>query len=155
MKTCLLIASGIFLAAIATASVPAHAKTAKECAAQWKEMKAANQTTGMKRRDFIKQCTSGEAAPAAGTPPPEKPAKTETKPAPTPATAAPAASGNVVFPSAVSAKYSSESQGRARMHTCRDQYEANKAGGGNGGLKWIQKGGGYYSECNKHLKGQS
>ena len=24
---------------------------------------------------------------------------------------------------------------------------------GNGGLKWIQKGGGYYSECNKQLKG--
>src|ERR1700757_466999 len=23
----------------------------------------------------------------------------------------------------------------------------------NGGLKWIQKGGGYYSECNKQLKG--
>jgi hypothetical protein len=23
----------------------------------------------------------------------------------------------------------------------------------NGGLKWIQKGGGHYSECNKQLKG--
>jgi len=23
----------------------------------------------------------------------------------------------------------------------------------NGGLVWIKKGGGYYSECNKHLKG--
>jgi hypothetical protein len=23
----------------------------------------------------------------------------------------------------------------------------------NGGLKWIQRGGGYYSMCNKHLKG--
>ena len=30
---------------------------------------------------------------------------------------------------------------------------ANKATNGNGGLKWIQKGGGYYSECNKRLKG--
>ena len=36
------------------------------------------------------------------------------------------------------------------MHTCLDQYNANKA---NGGLNWIQKGGGYYSECNKRLKG--
>jgi hypothetical protein len=58
-----------------------------------------------------------------------------------------------VFPSGVSSKYSTEAAGRARMHTCRDQYEANKATGGNGGLKWIQKGDGYYSECNKHLKG--
>jgi len=39
------------------------------------------------------------------------------------------------------------------MHTCVDQYNANKASNANGGLKWIQKGGGYYSECNKRLKG--
>jgi hypothetical protein len=39
------------------------------------------------------------------------------------------------------------------MHTCRDQYAANKANNGNGGLRWIEKGGGYYSECNKKLKG--
>ena len=32
------------------------------------------------------------------------------------------------------------------MHTCVDQYNANKATNGNGGLKWIQKGGGYYGE---------
>jgi hypothetical protein len=38
-------------------------------------------------------------------------------------------------------------------HTCLDQYNANKASNGNGGLKWIQKGGGYYSECNKRLRG--
>ena len=41
------------------------------------------------------------------------------------------------------------------MLTCLDQYRANKTGNGNGGLNWIQKGGGYYSECNKHLKGVS
>jgi hypothetical protein len=41
------------------------------------------------------------------------------------------------------------------MHTCVDQYNANKAGNANGGLKWIQKGGGYYSECTKKLKGSA
>jgi len=46
-----------------------------------------------------------------------------------------------------------ESAGKARMHTCLDQYKANKAADANGGLKWVQKGGGYYSECNKQLKG--
>jgi hypothetical protein len=30
---------------------------------------------------------------------------------------------------------------------------ANKASSANAGLKWIEKGGGYYSECNKRLKG--
>jgi len=53
----------------------------------------------------------------------------------------------------VSTKYSNESPGRARMHTCRDQYNANKPGNANGGLRWIQKGGGYWSECDKQLKG--
>ena len=61
--------------------------------------------------------------------------------------------GNAVFPSAVDPKYAKESAGKARMHTCVDQYNANKASNGNGGLKWIEKGGGYYSECNKRLKG--
>jgi hypothetical protein len=143
MKSALLIASGVFAAALASAAVtvPVQAKTMKECAAQWQEMKAANQTEGMKYRDFSKKCMSG-GAPAAENPPPPKPEA-----------AAPAGGGNAVFPSAVSSKYSSESAGKARMHTCLDQYNANKANGGNGGLKWIQKGGGYYSECNKHLKG--
>ena len=58
-----------------------------------------------------------------------------------------------MFPTAVSPKYSNESPGKARMHTCLDQYNANKANNANGGLVWIKKGGGYYSECNKHLKG--
>ena len=68
--------------------------------------------------------------------------------------AAPAApSGPAVYPNAVDPKYSKETAGKARMHTCVDQYNANKATNGNGGLKWIQKGGGYYSECTKKLKG--
>ena len=68
---------------------------------------------------------------------------------------APAGSANAVFPSSVSSKYASERPARARLHTCRDQYQANKATGGNGGLKWLQKGGGYYSECNKRLKAKT
>ena len=42
------------------------------------------------------------------------------------------------------------------MHTCFEQYNANKANNANGGMKWIQKGGGgYYSECNKTAEGLS
>jgi hypothetical protein len=154
MKNALLIASGIALAAFTlTLSAPGEAKTMKECAAQWKDMKANNQTNGMKYRDFSKQCMS-EGAPAAEAPPPPPPAAPPAKPA---AAAPPPAMpvGNAVFPSALSAKYSNEKAGKQRMLTCRDQYEANKATNANGGLRWIQKGGGYYSECNKHLKGQA
>jgi hypothetical protein len=41
------------------------------------------------------------------------------------------------------------------MHTCLDQYNANKATNANGGMRWIERGGGYYSECNRRLKANS
>ena len=94
--------------------------------------------------------TPAATAPAAA-PAPAAPAPTTT--AAKPAPAAPVATGNAVFPSAISASFSKESAGKARMHTCLAQYNANKTSNGNGGLKWIEKGGGYYSECNKRLKG--
>jgi hypothetical protein len=40
-----------------------------------------------------------------------------------------------------------------RAGTCLDQYNANKANNANGGMRWIERGGGYYSECNRRLKG--
>jgi hypothetical protein len=101
------------------------------------------------------ECAAG--APAASTesdakPAPAKEPANETAPT-KPATTTAATPSSAVFPTAVSSKYSKESAGKARMHTCLDQYHANKANDGNGGLKWIVKGGGYYSECNKRLKG--
>jgi len=58
-----------------------------------------------------------------------------------------------VFPSAVAPKYSKETPDKARTLTCADQFTANKATNANDGLKWIEKGGGYYSECVSRLKG--
>ena len=163
MKIRVWLVSGIVFGALglAIASVPAQAKnkTVKACEAEWKAAEAAKTTGGKKRAEFITACRQ-EQAPAAAAAPAPAPAATEPAPAPKPAAkkkeapmAAPAATGNAVFPSAVSPKYSKESAGKARMHTCLDQYNENKANNGNGGLKWIQKGGGYYSECNKRLKG--
>jgi hypothetical protein len=60
---------------------------------------------------------------------------------------------DVVFPTAIAPKYSSTPPDKARMHTCADQFTANKASNANGGLKWIEKNGGYYSECVSRLKG--
>jgi hypothetical protein len=59
----------------------------------------------------------------------------------------------VVFPAAIAPKYSGDSPEKARTLTCADQFNANKASNGNGGMKWIEKGGGYYSECVVRLKG--
>ena len=130
MKTHLLITSGILLAALSIVPFPAHAKTMKECAAQWKDMKAANQTAGMKYRDFSKQCMSGEAAPAA-----------ETAPA---AGTAPAA-----------APAAKPSPGReamiARERACGAEWKADKAAGKiQEGMKWPQ----YWSACNNRKKAE-
>ena len=39
------------------------------------------------------------------------------------------------------------------MKTCAAQWQKDKADNTTGGMKWNPKGGGYYSECNKRLKG--
>jgi len=58
-----------------------------------------------------------------------------------------------VFPTAIAAKYAGEKDlDKARKQTCADQFTANKATDGNGGLKWIEKDGGYYGECVNRLK---
>jgi hypothetical protein len=144
------------------ATAPAQALTTQECSAKYQAAKTAGTLAGQKWNDFRKaQCgadaTATPAAAPAAAPAPAAPKAVEAKPAAAPkpaaATAATAPAGPAVFPSAVDAKYSKETAGKARMHTCVDQYNANKTANGNGGMKWIEKGGGYYSECNKKLKG--
>jgi hypothetical protein len=143
------ICASALLAASALQVTTAHALSMKECSAKYKAAKDAGTLGEMKWNDFRKAQCGAEATDAAPAAPPPA-ATTSAKPAP-----AAAAPGNAVFPSAVSQQYSGESAGKGRMHTCLDQYRTNKANGGNGGLKWIEKGGGYYSQCNKRLKGQA
>jgi hypothetical protein len=158
------ICTGAILGAVALGHTSAQALTMQECSTKYKAAQAAGTLKGMKWNDFRKAECGSEASvaptatPAAAPKPAAAPAPASApKPATTTAarpSAAPAAApSNAVFPTAVSPKYSSESAGKARMHTCLDQYNTNKANNGNGGLNWIQKGGGYYSECNKRLKG--
>ena len=147
------------LAALAMTS-PAGALTAQECSAKYQAAKTAGTLGDQKWNDFRKAQCGADAAPAAAVAPavtapgaaaePKEAAKKES----TKEAAAPAApSGPAAYPNAVDPKYSKETAGKARLHTCADQYKANKTTNGNGGLKWIQKGGGYYSECTKKLKG--
>lgn len=58
-----------------------------------------------------------------------------------------------VYPDKIADEYKSKKPSKARFATCLAQYKTNKATNANGGMKWIQKGGGYYSACNKKLKG--
>jgi hypothetical protein len=122
---------GVAALAALILALPAHAVSIEECSAHYKAAKEAGTLQGMSWNEFRK---AGCEAPSAG-----KPSTW---------------SGNVVFPKSVSRKYANEAAGRARMHTCLDQYKANKVANRNGSLKWAEKGGGYYSECNKRLSQQ-
>jgi hypothetical protein len=132
-----LFAAAAILAALAMQG-SAQALTMSECSAKYKDAKAAGTLNGAGWNDFRKsQC---DLAPA-------RRAKSAA------ASDSTVVAANAVFPSAVDAKYSNEKPGRARRKTCLDQYKANKATNANGGLKWLQRGGGYYSQCVKKLKG--
>ncbi|MBB6409266.1 hypothetical protein [Mesorhizobium sangaii] len=131
------------------AAAPADSKglTMAECSTKYQAAKTANTLKGMKWNDFRKtEC--GAAASDDDTVPAPSEANYTKEPA-KPTTAAPK---GVTFPSAISPKYASETPGKGRMHTCLDQYYALKDANALGGLKWIQKGGGFYSLCNAKLK---
>ncbi|KPF64612.1 hypothetical protein IP69_18160 [Bosea sp. AAP35] len=155
------ILAGAALAALTALPVTrAAALTMKECSAKYQDAKKANTLKGQKWNDFRKaQCADddadeNEAAAAVSEPaapavtPASAPLNTQAKPAAATAKAKPA-----VFPKAVASKYNDLTAGRARLKTCADQYNANKAANANGDLKWIAKGGGYWSQCNTKLKG--
>ncbi len=144
-------------------TVPANAQNRlRACADEWNAMKANNTVGDKKYADFRKECLArtaaapADAAPvsALATAPAPKASAQRAAPKSTPAAApgTPSAASDAVFPTEVPPKYSDERPALARMHTCRDQYQENKANNANGGLTWLQKGGGYYSECNKRLK---
>lgn len=156
MQSKMLCAVALSGLAALTLTPPAQALTAQECSAKYQAAKKDGSLGVTKWNDFRKaQCgaeATPAAAPAAAAPAAEpKQAKKEATPAAAPAPTLPA--GPAIYPSVVDPKYAKETPGKARLHTCVDQYNANKTTNGNGGMKWIEKGGGYYSECNKKLKG--
>ncbi len=134
---------------------PAHALSMSECSAKSQAATTAGTLNGMKWNEYRKAHCGADASAAPAAAPAAAPlpleADTGGAPAPKPAPAAapasepvanplkpllpgaaPAAAGSPVFPSAVSPKFSSETAGKRRFHTCLEQYNANKA---NGSLK--------------------
>jgi hypothetical protein len=139
---------GSAAAILSLSFTPAQALTMKECSEKYRAAQKANTLKGQKWNDFRKaQCADDDADDASAA------AAVPDAPAATPAKPTTARRGGPVFPRAIANKYSSETPGKARLKTCADQYNANKASGGNGDLKWIQQGGGYWSQCNAKLKG--
>lgn len=147
-------------------SSAANATTMAECSTKYKAAQTAGTLNGMKWNDFRKAQCGSDSAAAAMTPASTKmaakkpsamstsqePTADNTENVPEPAKTTAKAPKGVVFPSKVDTKYSTETAGKARMHTCLDQYKADKADNSLNDLAWIQKGGGFYSICNSKLK---
>lgn len=137
--------SALMIAGGLQGSAAAQALSMKECSEKYNAAKAANTLNGQGWNDFRKaHCSAGATAAAPEAKRTEGAAPRQTAPA-----------GKVVFPTSVNPKFASEKAHVQRQKTCSEQWQANKSNGGNGDMKWIQKGGGYWSECNKRLKGQT
>jgi hypothetical protein len=141
--------AGVLMLAGSLAVTPLAALTMRECSTAYKAAQKSGTLGGMDWQKFRKaRCGPGPSPGAAPDPSPGAAA-------PSPGPALPGGSAylpGAVFPSRVAPKYGDETPGKGRRYTCLDQYRLNKVGNANGGLKWVQKGGGYYSECNMRLK---
>lgn len=133
----------------------------KACGDQWRAVRAAETANGVTWPQFLSRCRADAAktaaAPAAPAAAPAAPAPAQPGPKAAAAPdgkAAPAArvAAAPVFPGEVFPKHSGERPALARQRTCAEQFKVNKASGANGGLRWIEQGGGYWSRCNAHLK---
>jgi hypothetical protein len=118
---------GTLMAAAGPAALPLAALTMQECSTAYRQAQSSGALGGMTWQEFRKARCGPASKGSAYLP-------------------------RAIFPWGIAPKYASESPGNARMLTCLDQYRLNKAGNANGGLNWVQKGGGYYSECNRRLK---
>jgi len=131
-------------------AAPASALTMKECGETYRAAKEGGTLNGMDWAAFRKEKCATSAAESVSS----DTVKTATQPkkendAAVAPTVAPA---GVTFPTTLAAEFKTEKPAKARMKTCLQGYHGNKDAGTLNGLRWIQKGGGYYSLCNAKLK---
>ncbi|MDP2357464.1 MAG: hypothetical protein Q8M31_15585 [Beijerinckiaceae bacterium] len=156
LAACALLAGAVH----AQDSAPPRENLMKACGDKWRAVRDVEKTKGVTWPQFLATCRA--QASGARVPPATGQAKNEakneaSKDSSKPASVKPARQASVggsapVFPQDVAARHATERPALGRQRTCADQFKANKAAGTNGGLKWIEKGGGYWSRCNAHLK---
>jgi hypothetical protein len=146
----------LFGFALILSAAPSFAQdgSMKACGEKWQAAKAANATQGATWPKFLADCRANLAAVAAVPAAPTPKSQPATGPAASVPSAPPSVAGSQpVFPAAVNSKFAELRPSQARQKTCSEQYQANKTKNANGGLRWLEKGGGYWSLCNKRLKG--
>lgn len=149
--------AGLVVIGLLSAS-PAGAMSLKECSALYQTAKADGTLGTMNWTEFrTARCAGGQVqakGAAAGD------TKGAVQGAATPLAAQAMAPGTPVkqmvpdslFPDAVDPKFAAEKPTLARLHTCAVAYRSAKQAQALNGLRWIQKGGGFYSLCNRKLK---
>lgn len=147
ITTLLPLSAGTLLAAVAF-STPASALTMKECSVKYQAAKADGSAKDTKWNDFRAKFCGADAAAEDVADDKAVAATTEKEPE-KPTIKAPKGTS---MPKAIDKKYASETPAKGRLKTCVDSYHTNKDAGTLNGLKWIQKGGGYWSLCNTALK---
>lgn len=140
-------------ALVAWSASPASALTMKECGETYRAAKEGGTLNGMDWAAFRKEKCATSAAESVSA---ESVKTAEQQKKDTGAAVAPTmAPAGVTFPTTLAAEFNTEKPSKARMKTCLQGYHDNKEAGTLNGLRWIQKGGGYYSLCNARLKTES
>lgn len=153
----LALTAGALLANVVAAqeSVAPRENLMKVCGDKWRTVRDAEKTKGVTWPQFLATCraqASGARVPPATGDAKKEASKDSSKDTPAKPPRQAALGGAPIFPQDVAARHASERPALGRQRTCADQFKANKSAGANGGLKWIEKGGGYWSRCNAYLK---
>jgi hypothetical protein len=145
-RSTLVMCSAVIFSIVAFSATPSLAqKTAKACEDEWKAGKATIQASGKKKKDFIAECRTGTAAPAAAKPATPPTAATPAAAPPAAVAPAPAAKSS---PAATAKATDGKQAETARIKACGAEWKADKAAGKTAGLTWPK----YWSDCNKRKK---
>lgn len=128
---------------------PTSAMTLKECSQLYQSAKKDGTLGDATWSSFrVSRCAGASSPPAPA------PAGNGQAVASAPKTAAPlpAPAIDAILPQAIDPKFAGEKPSLQRLHTCSLAYRAAKKEGKLAGLRWIQKGGGFYSLCTAKLK---
>lgn len=128
---------------------PAAAMTLKECSTLYQAAKK-DGTLGDATWSRFRAARCGGASPSSAAAPAAN--QQAVANAPKAASATPAPAIEALLPSAIDPKFAAEKPSLQRLHTCSLAYRAAKKDGKLAGLRWIQKGGGFYSLCVAKLK---
>lgn len=132
---------------------PASAMTLKECSQLYQSAKKDGTLGDATWSSFrASRCAGASSQPAAAPAGNEQADTGAPKAAGTAPASLPTHALDAILPSTIDPKFAAEKPSLQRLHTCSLAYRAAKKEGKLAGLRWIQKGGGFYSLCTARLK---